>query len=244
MRIISVTRNLCAVGLVQAQGFSASTAPKTDQTAPPLVPALSVITQSASTTITVGNSEVCLEQGVGTTQNQYLRRFFLAADHGIVNQFHVESVVFGVEEATNAGGTQPLTVNLYTIANGAPFLYANMTLIGSMGTTIPDESGVIENVAVTGSVADPNTLDLVVEIVSPDLRPTGGSFLVGSNNAGQTRPSYLAAADCGVTQPTDTAVLGFPDMHIIFLVNYSDRYLVTGAGSGSQSLLRRYQRQL
>ena len=36
--------------------------------------------------------------------------------------------------------------------------------------------------------------------------------------AGQTAPSYLAAAACGVTEPTDTAAIGFPGMHIVMNV--------------------------
>ncbi len=46
----------------------------------------------------------------------------------------------------------------------------------------------------------------------------GQQFFIGSNAVGQTAPSYLAAADCGVTEPTDTAAIGFPDMHIVMNV--------------------------
>ena len=240
--VLFVCLLLCAVGFVQAQSFSTSGEPKGEQTAPPLVPGPNSITQSNNTGTIYLNSVVCLEGTIGSTQNQYLRRFFLAADHGIVNKFDVQSVDFGVEHASNAGGTQPLTVNLYTIANGAPFLYANMTMIGSMGTTIPDGNLTFEQVAVTGSVADPNTQDLVVEIVSPDLRPTGGYFYMGSNADGQTRPSYIAAAYCFITEPTDIADIGFPNMQIIMVVSGTEiSVLATGPAAGGASRVRRYQ---
>jgi uncharacterized repeat protein (TIGR01451 family) len=39
---------------------------------------------------------------------------------------------------------------------------------------------------------------------------------MGANGAGQTDPSYLNAyGNCGISQPTDTAAIGFPNMHII-----------------------------
>ena len=59
---------------------------------------------------------------------------------------------------------------------------------------------------------------LVVEIFPPDGQTAGNSFFIGSNNLGQTAPSYLAAADCGVPEPTNTATIGFPDMHIVMNV--------------------------
>ena len=58
---------------------------------------------------------------------------------------------------------------------------------------------------------------LVVEIDSPDMSGTGRLF-IGSNSAGQTAPSYLASESCGLLEPTDTAELGFPDMHIVMSV--------------------------
>jgi hypothetical protein len=41
----------------------------------------------------------------------------------------------------------------------------------------------------------------------------------GANNLPQTRPSYLAAADCGVNDPIDTAGIGFPDSHWVMVVH-------------------------
>jgi hypothetical protein len=45
------------------------------------------------------------------------------------------------------------------------------------------------------------------------------SFFIGSNTAPETGPSYLSAADCGIANPTTTAAIGFPNMHIVFNVN-------------------------
>jgi hypothetical protein len=59
----------------------------------------------------------------------------------------------------------------------------------------------------------------VVEFFTPDGNGQGNALWVGSNPNGQTAPTYLAAADCGVPEPLDTAVLGFPNMHWILVVN-------------------------
>ena len=71
-------------------------------------------------------------------------------------------------------------------------------------------------IPVTGT--DPAGSELVVEIFTPDGQTAGHSFFIGSNNLGQTGPSYLLAADCGVTVPTPTGSIGFPGMHIVMNV--------------------------
>jgi hypothetical protein len=58
----------------------------------------------------------------------------------------------------------------------------------------------------------------VVEFFTPNGQAAGNLLWVGSNPDGQTSPTYLAAADCGVPEPTDTAALGFPGMHMVMNV--------------------------
>src|SRR5690606_28587580 len=48
---------------------------------------------------------------------------------------------------------------------------------------------------------------------------TGGVFYIGSNGAGQSAPSYLAATDCGISEPATTDSIGWPDMHIVMNVS-------------------------
>jgi len=47
-------------------------------------------------------------------------------------------------------------------------------------------------------------------------------FFSGSNNFGETGPTYLAAEGCGITTPTTVASLGFPDMQLILIANGTD----------------------
>src|SRR5207247_7124840 len=65
------------------------------------------------------------------------------------------------------------------------------------------------------------TLGLVMELNIPDGSAQGNQFFVGSNTDPETGLSYLSAADCGITTPTSTGDIGFPDMHIVFNANGS-----------------------
>lgn len=182
---------------------------------PRLVPEGTVtITHSASQTITVGNSVSCNSGGLHT-DNSYIRRFDLGA-FGITGAFEVVEVSFGVEQAIGAGGDQPVTVNLYTWDPLDPFTFANFSLIGTATGNIPDQAGTIATFPVAGTAPAGSTL--VVELFTPNGQVDGNSLFVGSNPDGQTDPTFLAAATCGVVEPTDTAVIGFPGMHWVLNV--------------------------
>ena len=180
-------------------------------------------TQSADPASVVQFAAVSCNAGGLHTDNSYVRRFDLDADHGIASPLQVLSVDSGVEVSAGAGGgPQPVEVRLYTIAAGAPLLFANLNLIGLDPFAMPGNGSVdltVVNMPAFGLVADPVGGDLVVELFTPNGQNDGNSFFVGANSSGQTAPTYLAAVDCGVAEPTDTAALGFPDMHWVLTVN-------------------------
>ena len=131
--------------------------------------------------------------------------------------YSVTSVSFGVEEATGAGGTQPVTVRLYTNTGGA-FPGGTRTQIATTTIQVLDSaSGTVLSVPLVAAVPA-GTLELVMEVFTPNGQATGNFFFIGSNTAAETGPSYLSAADCGIANPTDTAAIGFPDMNIVFNV--------------------------
>jgi hypothetical protein len=176
------------------------------------------LTHSTSNSIVTG-SVACNYSGPpgGASDNAYLRVFDLSTYPQITGNFQVTNVQFGVESANSPGGTQPLTINLYTTAS-EPLLYANMTLIGTTNIQLPDQALTLVNVPVTGT-ATPSDL-LVVEVFQPDtLNATATNMFIGSNALGQTDESYLASVGCGLTDPTDIAAIGFPNMHIVMSVS-------------------------
>ncbi|HOX72918.1 proprotein convertase P-domain-containing protein [Dokdonella sp.] len=168
------------------------------------------LTQSNSQAITALNSVSCNSGGLHT-DNSYFRSFPLTAD------INVCEVQFGIETATGAGGTQPVTVNLYTGTGAFPGTFpGSYTQIGTANISVPDQAATIFPASVNGlATAGSN---LVVEVFTPDGQTAGNSFFFGTNAAGETAPSYLQAATCGVTTPTTTAAIGFPNMQLVMNV--------------------------
>ena len=119
----------------------------TSATASPSCPP--VITHSTSQAITPLNSVSC-NNGLGHTDNSYWRAFNMATFAG-GHRYNVTSVSFGVEEATGAGGTQPVTVRLYT--NAAGFPAGTRTQIATTTIQVPDSaSGTVLSVPLVATV--------------------------------------------------------------------------------------------
>jgi hypothetical protein len=172
------------------------------------------LTQSTdSTTITLGNSVAC-NDGVNTTQNGYARMFAIPPGPNFV----VNCVDFGVE--INTGGAYVVTVNIYTGTIPGPV--SGLTLLGSQAVTVPAGSVAMplkaDFVGSNNSVSVPGGTNMVVEVLAPTRLPSegggGGAFAIASNALGQSAPSYIRAANCGVAAFTNLASLGFPLMHI------------------------------
>ena len=178
-----------------------------------------VITESTSQEIVSLNSVAC-NNGIETTENHYYRAFNMNTFTGGA-AYNITAAEFGIEQATSGTGTgQPLTVNLYA-NHGAAFPGGDWqsNLIATSGTlNIPDQSLTRFTQPMSVTVAA-GTLELVMEVVTPDDTGTGNAFFVGSNPDPETGLSYLEAVACGVTVPTPTGDIGFPDMHIVFNVD-------------------------
>lgn len=86
-----------------------------------------------------------------------------------------------------------------------------------MTINVPDQSATILNVPITADV--PAGSELVLEVFTPDGTAAGNLFFIGSNTAPETGPSYISAPDCGLDDPTTTAAIGFPNMHIVMNVH-------------------------
>ena len=154
-----------------------------------------------------------------TTQNSYWRAYTLAElrHHRRFRRLHRGDRSRAGDCRCRAGWTQPITVNLYTSNQPFPSGFpGSLTLIGTSATTVADASLALVNFLVAGNA--PAGSQLVVEIFTPNGSGAGNSFFIGSNADPETNPSYLSAADCGVTTPTTTASIGFPDMHIVMHV--------------------------
>ena len=95
--------------------------------------------------------------------------------------------------------------------------------IGQATAVAPADAALTSiNVPITGTVADTVGTDLVVEVSTDDFSGTGNAFYIGSTASAETHPSFLSSVACGANDPTPTADIGYPDMHIIEAVNVTD----------------------
>jgi len=181
----------------------------------------SLVQNAAPGLIVAGNSIACTVQDSSVhVENSYYRRYDLNGEFGISTSFSVTSVDVGIESAAaGSGGAQPIEIRLYRIATGNPLLLGNLVPVGSLITTVADASLAVVNFPVTSSAVNAQTSDLVVEVFTPDGQAAGHSFFIGSNDSGQTAPSWLRAPDCGAAEPVATADVGAPDMHVVLIAN-------------------------
>lgn len=185
------------------------------------------LTQSTSQAITALNSVSCNASGLHS-DNSYYRSFPLSAD------INVCEVQFGIETATGAGGTQPVTVNLYTGTGAFPGAFGSYTQIATNALSVPDQAASIFPASISGlALAGSN---LVVEVFTPDGQAAGHSFFIGSNADGESAPSYLSAVDCGITSPTTTTDIGFPGMNIVMNVLGNPGGPTLSVGSASANI--------
>ncbi len=81
----------------------------------------------------------------------------------------------------------------------------------------------VESLQAIAAALDGLVNDLVLEVFTPDGQTAGHSFFIGSNATDSINPagapSFIGAADCGITEPTATSGIGFPDMNIVMIVN-------------------------
>ena len=209
---------LMFAGAISAQSSSFSTAPGGEAiTFKPIAtggPGCGTVTltQSASQAVTALNSVSCNAGGLHA-DNSYYRAFDLS---GFPGGFSVCAVEFAIETATGAGGVQPVTVNVYANTGGV-FPAGTQTLVGTQNISLANQSATIFNQPLAALVPA-GSGQLVFEVFTPDGQAAGHTFFIGSNNGGETGPSFLEAAACAITTPTPTGAIGFPQMQIIMNV--------------------------
>lgn len=164
----------------------------------------------------VAGTIACGATGLVTTaENSYYRRYVLSS--GSPPNVQVSTVRLGIQTADGAA-IAGLMARVYTIADGAPLMLANLTQIGS--APIPAMAGqtfaeVVVSISPAAVVDTPATKNIVVELFQPDLTAANSRVIFGSNGTGGG-VTYLRAPSCGATEPVDIASLGaFANVKII-----------------------------
>ncbi|MDA0246194.1 MAG: S8 family serine peptidase, partial [Chloroflexi bacterium] len=183
------------------------------------------ITHSTSQTVTAGS--ISCNSGGLHADNSYWRAFDLPS-FGINGAFAISSVDVGVETANGASGSQPVVLRLYAAPSGTAFPAAfpgSFNLIATENVNVANQTLSLLNIPVAAVV--PANSVLVMELFTPNGQATNNSFFVGSNAGGQSAPSYIASAPCGITAPTDLAGIGFGNMHIVMNVTGEETVVQT-----------------
>jgi hypothetical protein len=189
------------------------------------------ITQSTDPN-TLGAGSIACGNGAATTENSWYRLFDLDGGHGLTGAFCAESVDYGIETAIDNGVPQNLVVTTACLPDGMPYLNLFLNEVGSEVHAQADADLEFFNVTASGC-CDADTESMSVELEAPlDCTVAGcGQLYIGSNNLGQSGPTYLASVSCGVNDPTNIADIGFPDMHLVMIVNGDG---TDGNGDGGQ----------
>ncbi|HEY1015662.1 MAG TPA: putative Ig domain-containing protein [Herpetosiphonaceae bacterium] len=173
-----------------------------------------VISQSTSQTILAQNSISCNQNGLHT-DNSYFRAYDLSA-FGINGDFAITAVQIGIERAQTPSGGQPVTIRLYNAAAFPAGFPGGAMLIGATTVTVANQSATVLPIPISATSVAGSLL--IAEVFTPNGQATSNLFFIGSNNLGQSGPSYIQAAQCGAAAPTNTAAIGAANMHIVLNV--------------------------
>ncbi len=164
----------------------------------------------------------CGAAGERTTANSWWRRFYFNEHPEIGATATVSSVTVSsgtIEQVSGGPGSMPVSIRLYTI----PHHVTVDSIPSSALTPIGTGSGTVINglvsttIAVSGTVADTATQDLVVEY-HIEGNASGGKFFPGANALPETHPTFMTAPECSIPEPKRVADLGFPSFHLTMLV--------------------------
>lgn len=183
-----------------------------------------------NTTVQLGNSVACATNGNPPPQlsaeNSYLRNYDLIA-LGITNQITITSVSFGIELAQHQGtvGMQPIEIRIYTEPMATALFpdTTGLTLVNTTAFMLPDQmTTTIWRQQLSAPVNVLPIDNVIVEIYSPDGTAGGNHlFFLGTNNLGESAPTYLQAGTCGLPTPGTYASIGFANVHGIIDFHYT-----------------------
>jgi len=154
-------------------------------------------------------------------------RLYVPANDGYTGDVTIESLRLGVE--TTEGGRE-VEVGFYAVEGPIETPDA-VTQVGDFQTVaLPDGDGYIQDITLATPIVVPAETQLLVEVWSVDDLVSGDQFYPGSNDAGESAPSYILADACGASWLTPFEDLGFPEVQLIIDVGVSGSGPVCGAG--------------
>ncbi len=169
--------------------------------------------------------------GTGTAVNNYYRVFDMDL-LGIPGDFIVEKFNLGIYQSFS---DIPSTLRFYTFDNPSNYDVNAQSFSLSSATQIGDDIAVTIPNGLNTTVYSWDVSDEEIEIplsaryviVHIELPGNPADWVAGVNSAGEDGPSYLSSDDCGISDPSTYASIGFGDLHLVMMV-----YGSSGSGVG------------
>lgn len=179
------------------------------------------ITNNTDQTIAPGNSVTCNAGGI-PDENRFFHTYDLQNYPSITDTAFFVRMYVAVE--TTAGGAYNVVGRMHSHV-GTNNL-ANLTLIVADTVAVtPDAGPYYLNIPFGGGYALPND-SIAAEYYLPI--GTTASFYPGSTTTAGSGATYIVASACGITDLTDIAGVGFPNMHLILTVYVNQKPVMTG----------------
>ncbi len=208
---------LCAGSLASAQEFSrdAIGAPADLITVPGPIVLAEQCQGSDNETITPGNAVACSpDSGITVTENGHARRW------SVQSATTLKQVRFGIETCRdNTGQGRPCAIEVRAYSAPSFPTFGGATVLATANVDIPDGTAGQIFTADFPDVAIAGGTNLVIEIYNPDSFRLNWGLWPGSNTAGQSAPSFIRSAACGLANWGDLAGINFPNVHLVICWN-------------------------
>jgi hypothetical protein len=209
---------LCVASIATANEFSQDAFGASADTALVAVPGPGILAEecqgSDNEGLTPGSVACSPDSGLTVTENGHARQW------AAVGATTLAQVRFGIEtcrDATGAGRPCAIEVRAYSAPSFPTF--GSATLLATSNVDIPDGTQLELFTADFPNVAIAGGTNLVIEIYNPDSYRTQFGLWPGANAAGQSAPSYIRSAACGLANWGDLAGIGFPNEHLVICWN-------------------------
>lgn len=161
--------------------------------------------------------EVFLNTGVSCPggDNWYMRDYKLS-EEGVTTDVKVVGVQFAVQNLSFAEELEVYAYDYAGFPGGFDILNTPTPIASATVEVGPADIGIKKTVYFDTPVQVSADSNIIVAVVQPFI---SGNQLFMAATAGETKPSYLAAENCGITEPETVGAVGFPDAkHFINLI--------------------------
>ena len=177
------------------------------------------LSETVTSDIVYGGSWGCSD-GNGRNGDVNWYRGFQLSDFSITTLFHVQQIMFGVQESD---GMPTITVTLASYTGNIDGATVDSTMLTTLGTPqtvqIPVSTDMVGEKVTVPYVADiPAGSKFVVEVSIPNQTANNHYMYIGATTSGEHHPGYFQSVACSVSAPITSVTAGATGQFIINVV--------------------------